>query len=187
MAGKRWAHLPNYEQRKAALVAARNAVRPPLEERFAAKIVKAEGHWLWIGAHKPSGYGMFFFDGNENFIAHRASYIMHKGPIADDLDVDHTCGVKSCVNPDHLRAVSERVNALENNTSPMARNSKKTHCKHGHPYTETNTALYSRKGGVTAKGRRYGKSTARVCLICYPHFWRYAVIPRNPPPNAVLR
>ncbi|RZN19502.1 hypothetical protein CWO90_35315 [Bradyrhizobium sp. Leo121] len=43
---------------------------------------------------------------------HRASYIVFKGPIAGDMDVDHLCNNRICVNPDHLEAVSHRENCI---------------------------------------------------------------------------
>lgn len=46
--------------------------------------------------------------------AHRYAYELHKGPIAPDHVIHHTCFCKRCVNPDHLESVTQRANVREN-------------------------------------------------------------------------
>ena len=43
-------------------------------------------------------------------LVHRVSYETWVGPIPDDWVVDHLCSNKRCFNPDHLEAVTQRVN-----------------------------------------------------------------------------
>lgn len=52
--------------------------------------------------------------------------------------IDHLCGVRRCVNPEHLEAVTHRENLLRG-TGFAAVNAAKTHCPHGHEYTPENT------------------------------------------------
>lgn len=59
------------------------------------------GCWLWSGRTDRYGYGVTILSGKST-LAHRASYIHHKGSIGDGLYVLHKCDVPSCVNPDHL-------------------------------------------------------------------------------------
>lgn len=72
---------------------------------------------------------------------HRIAWEAVHGPIPDDLTVDHTCHTRNCVNVDHLRLLSRRVNATLNGQA------FKTHCPQGHSYDETNTRLLRSPNG----------------------------------------
>jgi|SRR5882724_8773276 len=123
-------------------------------KRFWSKVLKdcwlyPSGCWIWVGQQTEAGYGNFRYRRKRNY-AHRISYRIAKGPIPKDMEIDHLCRVTSCVNPDHLEAVTHRENMLRGNT-PAARNAAKTHCPDGHPLSGEN--LYIRKG-------------KRGCLTC---------------------
>lgn len=82
---------------------------PTPEERFWPKVNKTETCWLWTGyVDNDKGYGRFAYPGGT--LAHRFAYELLVGPIPDGLQVDHKCRVKSCVNPDHLQAVTQELN-----------------------------------------------------------------------------
>ena len=106
--------------------------------------------WEWIGAKGYRDYGMFVIK-NKTHGAHRVSFQIFNGPLIEGLVIDHVCKNVSCVNPSHLRQVTKRFNLLDNSISSLAINSRKTHCKYGHEFTEDNTK-------VTKKGRE--------CFMC---------------------
>jgi hypothetical protein len=113
-------------------------VLTPAIERFWAKVNKTETCWLWNGARDANGYGRFYVGSRTIALAHRVSYEMSVGPIPQGLHLDHICRVTSCVNPDHLEAVTPRENLLRG-IGPSAINARRTQCKRGHAFTEDNT------------------------------------------------
>lgn len=101
--------------------------------------------WEWIGCKAVNGYGVIRSRG-KNYLAHRFSYEISVGPIADGMMIDHKCRNRACVNPSHLRQVTHFQNNVENSVSMSAKNKQKTHCKRGHEFNEVNT--YFRKSGA---------------------------------------
>ena len=91
-------------------------------ERIAANIETAGDCWMWTGYKNPSGYGLVktYIDGRRtSTTAHRVSYEVANGPIPDGLVIDHICHTHACVNPAHLRAVTNKQNS-ENKAGPTA-------------------------------------------------------------------
>ena len=79
-----------------------------LRYKYEKFVVKKDGCWEWNGATQGS-YGCFTFM-RKTTRAHRASWILHNGPIADDMHVLHKCDNPSCSNPDHLFLGSHKDN-----------------------------------------------------------------------------
>ena len=73
------------------------------------------GCWLWTGETNNKGYGRISRGNNryglrERFLAHRVSYELVNGQVPEDMDLDHLCRVRLCVNPSHLEPVSRSEN-----------------------------------------------------------------------------
>lgn len=79
----------------------------------------------WIGALDKDGYGRFRWwpegsKGPERATgAHRAAWLVLRGPIPEGLVIDHLCRNLRCVNVKHLEVVTNRENVRRQ--SPGAR------------------------------------------------------------------
>lgn len=116
------------------------------------------GCWLWMAAvHRVKGYGTITVSraklGLKHTSApvHRVFWEKVNGPVPAGMVLDHICRVRSCCNPDHLRAVTQYENTMmATSESPTAINARKTHCaKCGKEYGPRN---------------RFG---SRACIPCH--------------------
>ena len=126
-----------------------------LLERFEDKYIPEpnSGCWIWLGALAPQGYGMIKDGNNDNRRAHRISFNLFKGNISDELEIDHLCRNKACVNPDHLEAVTHKINVNRSPLGDCANYGRRTRCNYGHEFSGENLGLRSNGG--------------RVCRTCH--------------------
>ena len=80
------------------------------------------GCWLWEGSVESSGYGQMGVGRNNLQMAHRVSYLVHVGPVPEGKVLDHICRNPSCINPDHLEAVTH-VENMRRGKNGVLRNS----------------------------------------------------------------
>ena len=67
--------------------------------------------WVWTAGTDRKGYGTIRIDGKIKR-AHRLGYEFVNGPIPEGYTVDHRCLRSSCVNPDHLEAITREENNI---------------------------------------------------------------------------
>lgn len=142
-----------------------------LAERFAAKIGQSPtGCWPWLGFVDKVGYGRIRSEGGrsgESAYAHRVSYALHVAPIPEGTEIDHLCGVRSCVNPEHLEAVSHTENVQRGAAALATRTGR---CSRGHDisvhgyfrngrYHHCNECRRLRRAGVAPATEREAQKT----------------------------
>ncbi|WP_275463353.1 HNH endonuclease signature motif containing protein [Streptomyces noursei] len=166
--------------------------QPTPTERFTAKVTTS-GPWslrrhcpgschLWTGATNERGYGAVWINGR-TVKAHRYAYEQANGPIPAGLEIDHRCRRRECVNPDHLDAVTHRVNILRS-TNHVARRAAVTHCPAGHPYDQANT-IRAKNG--TRKCRACKNASARAARARAREGRLAVVEPIRPTPRILER
>lgn len=109
--------------------------------------VSPSGCWIWLRALDKNGYGVTSSKTLGARRAHRVSYEHFVGAIAKGLVIDHLCRVRSCINPSHLEAVTQKTNIAR---TPRC---TATHCKRGHLYTADSVYICPR-----------GKKNCRYCM-----------------------
>lgn len=125
---------------------ARQAV--PVMSRLEQKIERIPfgGCWVFMGALNQSGYGWIGSGGRAAGTdrAHRITYRHFKGEIPAGKEIDHLCRNRSCCNPEHLEAVTRKVNAQRGDCGKVtgAKRRALTHCKRGHEFSTNNTYVW---------------------------------------------
>lgn len=111
---------------------------------------------IWHKSIRDTGYGQTWFRG-KIMKAHKVEWIKAYGDIPKGFVVDHVChneavergecegGVtcihRACINPEHLRLVTQQENVMAGIHSIDNR----SHCNQGHPFIKENIMV--RKNG----------------------------------------
>lgn len=137
--------------------------RPCFEEQFYASIRDDSGCLIWSG-YLLDGYARYSGQG-----AYRVAYERFVGPIPPGMTVDHRCFEPACVEPTHLRLLSNLQNARNHRARPGL--VPEHECINGHRYTPGNTY-------VMPNGRRDCRACIRNRVRAYKARKRVEALPR---------
>lgn len=148
---------PHYKADQRSVLIADGKLEQAWETQFWSKVEIGHplGCWEWRGTRCPEkGYGKatVAYRGNG---AHRLAYEYFHGPLGldpatgDQLELDHLCRNRGCVNPDHMEPVTHAENIWRS-----SRYAGHEACRQGH--------LRSEHGAFNINGHRYCKACARA-------------------------
>ncbi len=156
-------------------------------ERFMDKVTiePNSGCWLWMTALNRWGYGVFYLD-PARIQAHRASWLLHRGPIPDGLCVLHHCDNPPCVNPNHLFLGTHSDNAKDRNTKGRAGGARGVLNSHAKLTMDDVSDIRRRSAQGESGGdlaRAFGVTACTVHSIVNGKTWRTALLGTCPAPG----
>lgn len=131
-----------------------------------ARCTPEDGCLIWPGGttgHPKTPYPVGRPPGQKTRTLHRAVFEYVNGYLPEGRKevIEHTCHRSLCINPDHLRHVTQRQNLLSPGSVTInAINAAKTHCTNGHEFTPENTYV-TKPSPSTGKGG--GQRSCRAC------------------------
>ena len=113
------------------------------------------GCWIWLGSVGRNGYAKLNTRGKTTSVVHKLLFERQFGLVPNGYELDHTCRVRCCVNPNHLEIVTHKQNMER--SAPA----QKTHCKYGH--------LLNIQRKCIACIRRLSRERAFACRAVHLH------------------
>jgi len=123
---------------------------------FWDNVTKTNTCWIWKG-RVDDGYGRFYLN-KRLILVHRAVVRVLKNELlSDNLVVDHTCGVRNCCNPDHLRQIT-----ISENTKKKRGFIDPEECPNGHLLTGPDADVHR----SIRRTRHNGPEETITCRVC---------------------
>ena len=131
---------------------------PPLSFDLIAQYSERDpsGCLLWTGPVTQDGYARWKTHGKwqrvHRWVAAQAAEVPdgwtvdHQCHDPEECSLNHKCPHRRCVEPSHLRAMTNAENSLRGG-SPLAMHARKTHCKRGHELVGDNVYFAPKKSG----------------------------------------
>jgi hypothetical protein len=146
------------------------------EDLFWQKVDRrgADECWLWTGALQRDGYAHFTMR-RKTISSHRYAYERLVGPIAEGMDLLHSCDVRHCVNPGHLRPGTHSENMAEcYEKRRHVHGVRSVHAKLTEEQVREIRASYKGKWGeIIRLARKLGIHEGTVRSIVRGHTWRF--------------
>jgi len=98
-----------------------NSIAMDMKSLVLRYTITDSGCWVHINKPFKNKYIYLTHGHSDKYLAHRLSYIIHKGSIPERMTILHSCDNPPCINPDHLSIGTQKEN-LADMTSKGRRN-----------------------------------------------------------------
>jgi hypothetical protein len=152
--------------------------------RFMTKLVVTDGCWQWKGPAGPNGYASFHLHGSTS--AHRAAWILFRGPIPSGMFVCHGCDNRTCANPNHLWLGTHADNMADmvqkgrhdrTKCEPKnrARGERQGSAKITEPIVREMRTLFASGAQQKDIAKKFGVSIPTVSAACTKRTWAHVI------------
>lgn len=101
------------------------------------------------------------WNGGKRYLAHVFEWQKVNGKVPEGLELDHLCGNRWCRNPDHLEAVTHKINSQRASNRKLSQEIADKIRREYHP----------RKVSQTLLAERYGVSRITIQKVLYGVFY----------------
>jgi len=148
-----------------------------LKSSFEKYVIRNEdGCWGWKGCLSKK-YGSLQYGGKYKSIsAHRASWLIHKGEIPEDLFICHTCDNPVCTKPEHLFLGTPTDNVLDmikKGRNKPTRGEKSASAKLNEAQVIQIKELLEQNESMTQIAKKFGVHIVTIHDIKYKKTWSH--------------
>lgn len=140
-------------------------------DRLTNRLFKIPGGcWHWTGAHDKRGYGALHVAG-VLWKAHRLAYQVFYGVAPGRQHVLHSCDVRDCCNPAHLRLADNQANVADK----VARERQTRGSQHPFAKLDEDTVAWARNAPMSGRAvaRVLGVSSATIGSLRRKETWKH--------------
>lgn len=153
-----------------------------LKKSFEKNVIRQEGCWSWKGSIAHGGYPVMTCRrqiGPDR--GHRASWIIHFGPIPEGLYICHKCDNPICTNPGHLWLGTQKENNDDkirkcrqaNNIPPHKRGSENGSARLSEDQVKEIKILIKQGQSCYSLGKQFGVSKTTIQRIKTGKNWSH--------------